>query len=181
MFHTISEWLVIENITGYTCLALFGSDDVASMFGLIDPLMNESSPNLRGRSWLPFQKAPIRSMSTLWIVGKSKHRNGWLIDSDTLAPFSSIYVAILWASAGRVRTRFMIILLGNAKFVNFCGRLGVRLNADQSLYGGSSSHSKNILLRVMNVILFGSPDAHRARPSPNRGRWNHRSAALEGF
>ncbi|KAG2034176.1 hypothetical protein BDR03DRAFT_1013654 [Suillus americanus] len=45
------------------------------------------------------------------------------------------------------------------KFANFCGQPGARLNADQSLYDDSIPRPKSILFRVMNVILFGSPDA----------------------
>jgi len=45
------------------------------------------------------------------------------------------------------------------KFANFCGQPGARLDVDQSLYGDSVPHPKSILFRVMNVILFGSPDA----------------------
>ncbi|KAG1751122.1 hypothetical protein EDB19DRAFT_1903981 [Suillus lakei] len=50
-------------------------------------------------------------------------------------------------------------LFCNAKFVNFCGQPGARLNVDQSLYGESNTRSKRIFLRLMNVMLFGSPDA----------------------
>ncbi|OAX31110.1 hypothetical protein K503DRAFT_870764, partial [Rhizopogon vinicolor AM-OR11-026] len=52
-------------------------------------------------------------------------------------------------------------LFSNSKFVNFCGQPGARLDADQSLHGDPSDSPKNIILRVMNIILFGSPDAHR--------------------
>ncbi|KIK45677.1 hypothetical protein CY34DRAFT_801301 [Suillus luteus UH-Slu-Lm8-n1] len=45
------------------------------------------------------------------------------------------------------------------KFANFCGQPGARLDADQSLYNDSIPRSKSIFFRVMNVILFGSPDA----------------------
>lgn len=44
--------------------------------------------------------------------------------------------------------------------MNFCGQPGARLNADQSLYGDTNTRSNNILLRVMNFILFGSPNAY---------------------
>ncbi|KAG1733752.1 hypothetical protein EDB19DRAFT_1911469 [Suillus lakei] len=46
------------------------------------------------------------------------------------------------------------------KFVNFCGQPGARLDADQSLYGDSIHRPKSVLFRVMNIVLFGSPDAH---------------------
>ncbi|KAG2119360.1 hypothetical protein DEU56DRAFT_929013 [Suillus clintonianus] len=45
-------------------------------------------------------------------------------------------------------------------FVNFCGQPGARLDAKQSLYGDSNMHPKNFFFRIMNIILFGSLDAH---------------------
>ncbi|KAG2344560.1 hypothetical protein BDR05DRAFT_947258 [Suillus weaverae] len=100
------------------------------------------------------------------------------ITSDTsLAPFSSEEVANMLSlmdplmnSAGVeheyahehsvwIVARFMAEFC-NAKFVNFCGQPGARLNADQSLYGDLNTCSDNILLRVMNIVLFGSPNAH---------------------
>ncbi|KAG2139270.1 hypothetical protein DEU56DRAFT_912107 [Suillus clintonianus] len=57
-----------------------------------------------------------------------------------------------------IAARFMRLFC-NAKFVNFCGQPGARLDVDQSLYGEYDTCSKKIILRVMNVILFGSPDA----------------------
>ncbi|KAG1838590.1 hypothetical protein DFJ58DRAFT_813820 [Suillus subalutaceus] len=47
----------------------------------------------------------------------------------------------------------------NVKFVNFCGQPGARLNADKSLYGDPNTRSNNIL-RVINFMLFGSPNAY---------------------
>ncbi|KAG2358330.1 hypothetical protein BDR07DRAFT_1337834 [Suillus spraguei] len=47
-------------------------------------------------------------------------------------------------------------LFCNAKFVNFCGQPGARLDVDQSLYGKPNVHW---ILRVMNIVLFGSFDA----------------------
>ncbi|KAG2139269.1 hypothetical protein DEU56DRAFT_800456 [Suillus clintonianus] len=47
-----------------------------------------------------------------------------------------------------------------AKFVNFCGQLGARLDADQSLYDSNIEKSKPILFRVLNVALFNSPTIH---------------------
>ncbi|KAG2048579.1 hypothetical protein BDR06DRAFT_757383 [Suillus hirtellus] len=100
------------------------------------------------------------------------------ITSDTsLAPFSSEEVASmlslmdpLMGSAGIehehphehsvwIVARFMEEFC-NVKFVNFCGQPGARLNADQSLYGDTNTRSNNIFLRVMNFILFGSPNAY---------------------
>ncbi|KAG1839305.1 hypothetical protein DFJ58DRAFT_859591 [Suillus subalutaceus] len=54
--------------------------------------------------------------------------------------------------------RFMGDFCGD-KFANFCGQPGARLDADQSLYNDTIPRPKSILFRVMNVILFGSPDA----------------------
>lgn len=48
-----------------------------------------------------------------------------------------------------------------AKFVNFCGQLGARLDADQSLYDSNSKKKpKPILIRILNVALFNSPKIH---------------------
>jgi hypothetical protein len=100
------------------------------------------------------------------------------ITSDTsLAPFSSEEVASMLSlmdplmnSAGIeheyahehsvwIVARFMGEFC-HVKFVNFCGQPGARLNADQSLYGDHNTRSNNILLRVMNIILFGSPNTY---------------------
>ncbi|KAG1902370.1 uncharacterized protein F5891DRAFT_161438 [Suillus fuscotomentosus] len=59
----------------------------------------------------------------------------------------------VWIAARLMR------LLCNAKFVNFCGQPGARLDVDQSLYGEHDTRSKKIIIRIMNVILFGSPVA----------------------
>ncbi|KAG2124706.1 hypothetical protein BD769DRAFT_863834 [Suillus cothurnatus] len=55
--------------------------------------------------------------------------------------------------------RFMGLFCFN-NFVNFCGQPGARLDVGQSLYGDSDTQPKNIFFRVMNIILFGSLDAH---------------------
>lgn len=48
-----------------------------------------------------------------------------------------------------------------AKFVNFCGQLGARLDADRSLYDSDGKEkSKHILIRILNVALFNSPNIH---------------------
>jgi hypothetical protein len=47
-----------------------------------------------------------------------------------------------------------------AKFVNFCGQLGARLDADQSLYDSDSKKPKPILVRILNIALFNSPHIH---------------------
>ncbi|KAJ8584356.1 hypothetical protein M405DRAFT_798136, partial [Rhizopogon salebrosus TDB-379] len=57
--------------------------------------------------------------------------------------------------------RYMHIFI-RAKFVNFCGQRGARLDADQSLYESSSERERSpMVLRILNVILFNSPDLHR--------------------
>jgi hypothetical protein len=48
-------------------------------------------------------------------------------------------------------------LLGNAKFVNFCGQPGARLDVDQSIYGKPNALPPWIL-RFMKFALFGSFD-----------------------
>lgn len=101
------------------------------------------------------------------------HAHAENITSDTcLAPFAPSEIAsmlglvdLLKDSTNKERehsvwiaARFMRLFC-NAKFVNFCGQPGARLDVDQSLYGEHDTRSKKIILRVMNVILFGSPDA----------------------
>ncbi|KAG0695218.1 hypothetical protein DFH29DRAFT_880177 [Suillus ampliporus] len=82
------------------------------------------------------------------------------ITSETcLAPFASDEVASSTDKEHEHSVWIVARFMGefcNAKFVNFCGQPGARLDADQSLYGDFNIHSKNILLRMMNVILFGT-------------------------
>ncbi|KAG1732077.1 hypothetical protein EDB19DRAFT_1912261 [Suillus lakei] len=94
------------------------------------------------------------------------------ITSETcLAPFASDEVASmlslvdsLMSSANEEREHSVWIvarftrLFCNAKFVNFCGQPGARLDVDQSLYGKRNAHPKWIL-RLMKFTLFGSFDA----------------------
>jgi hypothetical protein len=56
--------------------------------------------------------------------------------------------------------RLLTASSGFNNFVNFCGQPGARLDVGQSLYGDSDTQPKNIFFRVMNIILFGSLDAH---------------------
>ncbi|KAG1822485.1 uncharacterized protein BJ212DRAFT_1296539 [Suillus subaureus] len=49
-------------------------------------------------------------------------------------------------------------IVGNAKFVNFCGQPGTQLDVDQSLYGKPNALLKWIL-RFIKFALFGSFDA----------------------
>ncbi|KAG2151269.1 uncharacterized protein EDB93DRAFT_308884 [Suillus bovinus] len=102
------------------------------------------------------------------------HAHAENITSETcLAPFAPNEVASMLGLVDHLKdstnqerehsvwiaARFMR-LFSNAKFVNFCGQPGARLDVDQSLYGEHDIRSKNIVLRIMNVILFGSPVAH---------------------
>ncbi|OJA08948.1 hypothetical protein AZE42_07505 [Rhizopogon vesiculosus] len=75
--------------------------------------------------------------------------------------------------------RFMRLFY-HAMFTNFYGQPGARLDPDQWLYGDPSSRSKGILLRAINIILLGSPDAYKKAlhrvwvdGSPIRQRWKH--------
>ncbi|KAG1861743.1 hypothetical protein DFJ58DRAFT_245660 [Suillus subalutaceus] len=94
------------------------------------------------------------------------------ITSETcLAPFASNevdsmlgLVDSLMSSANKERehsvwivARFMRLFC-NAKFVNFCGQPGARLDVDQSLYGEPNALPKWIC-RFMTFTLFGSFDA----------------------
>ncbi|KAG2135052.1 hypothetical protein BD769DRAFT_449254 [Suillus cothurnatus] len=94
------------------------------------------------------------------------------ITSETcLAPFASDevdsmlgLVDLLMSSANKERehsvwivARFMRLFC-NAKFVNFCGQPGARLDVDQSLYGKPNTLPKWIR-RFINFSLFGSFDA----------------------
>ncbi|KAG2038646.1 hypothetical protein BDR03DRAFT_895142 [Suillus americanus] len=97
-----------------------------------------------------------------------------ITSESCLAPFASNEVDSMLGLVDSLMTRFtrllckprpvlvcaahfLTALLGNAKFVNFCGQPGARLGVDQSLYGKPNDRSKRIL-RVMNVFLFGSFD-----------------------
>jgi hypothetical protein len=45
--------------------------------------------------------------------------------------------------------------------MNFCGQPGARLDSDQRLYQDApGSPSRGIFLRVINITLFGSPEAY---------------------
>lgn len=55
---------------------------------------------------------------------------------------------------------FLTTLPARASFRNFSGQPIARLDAEQSLYGDSNTRSKTILFRIMDLIMFGSPDAH---------------------
>jgi hypothetical protein len=47
------------------------------------------------------------------------------------------------------------------KFVNWCGQPTARLDADRSIYEEATSQQRtSLLLRLLNRLLFGSPQAH---------------------
>ncbi|KIK39690.1 hypothetical protein CY34DRAFT_807977 [Suillus luteus UH-Slu-Lm8-n1] len=93
------------------------------------------------------------------------------ITSETcLAPFASDEVASmlglvdsLMSSANEEREHSVWIvarftrLFCNAKFVNFCGQPGARLDVDQSIYGKSNA-LPTWILHFMKFTLFGSFD-----------------------
>ncbi|OAX33708.1 hypothetical protein K503DRAFT_775307 [Rhizopogon vinicolor AM-OR11-026] len=95
------------------------------------------------------------------------HAQAENITSDScLAPFGPDEVASMLTlmdpltKSVNSKREHSVWIVGNAKFVNFCGQPGARLEADQSLYENPESRQKNFILRVMNLILFGSPDAY---------------------
>ncbi|EIW77586.1 hypothetical protein CONPUDRAFT_145883 [Coniophora puteana RWD-64-598 SS2] len=45
------------------------------------------------------------------------------------------------------------------RFFNFCGQIGARLDADQTVYY-RDKRRRSILLRIMSPFLFGAPDVH---------------------
>ncbi|KAG1839795.1 hypothetical protein F4604DRAFT_1691067 [Suillus subluteus] len=61
-------------------------------------------------------------------------------------------------SSANEEREYSVWIVGNAKFVNFCGQPGARLDVDQSLYGKPNALPKWIR-RFMTFTLFGSFDA----------------------
>ncbi|KAG0708037.1 hypothetical protein DFH29DRAFT_563050 [Suillus ampliporus] len=107
---------------------------------LKEMIMHAQAENITSETCLaPFAPNEVASMLSLV---------GLLMNSANMEREHSVWIA----------ARFMRLFC-NAKFVNFCGQPGARLDVDQSLYGDSDTRSKKTFLRVMNVILFGSPDA----------------------
>ncbi|KAG1877523.1 hypothetical protein F4604DRAFT_1758025 [Suillus subluteus] len=56
----------------------------------------------------------------------------------------------------RCMERFCIV-----NFLNFCGQPSARRNTNKLIYEYSDKRSDTILSRVMNLVMFGSPNAHR--------------------
>ncbi|KAG2053024.1 hypothetical protein BDR06DRAFT_956884 [Suillus hirtellus] len=103
-------------------------------------VMHAHAENITSETCLaPFAPSEVESM-----LGLVDH----LKDSTNKEREHSVWIA----------ARFMRLFC-NAKFVNFCGQPGARLDVDQSLYGEHDTHMKKTILRIMNIILFGSPVA----------------------
>ncbi|KAG2127914.1 uncharacterized protein EDB93DRAFT_1109131 [Suillus bovinus] len=160
---------LIGNVRGVKC-----GDHITSF---IAPLPGYA---LESQYWLHVElypnKRPLPKVVVMRLREIVMYTQADNVTSDTsLTPFSSEEVASMLSlmdplmdSAGIeyphehsvwIVARFMGEFC-NVKFVNFCGQPGARLNADQSLYRDTNTHSNNILLRVMNFILFGSPNAY---------------------
>lgn len=56
---------------------------------------------------------------------------------------------------------FLIKFLGIVNFLNFYGQPNARRNTNKLLYEYSDKRSNTILSRIMNLVMFGSPNAHR--------------------
>ncbi|KAG2034509.1 hypothetical protein BDR03DRAFT_900965 [Suillus americanus] len=108
-------------------------------------VMHAHAENITSETCLaPFAADEVASMLSLVDL---------LMNSDTNDSAHKEREHSVWIVARLMR------LFCNAKFVNFCGQPGARLNVDQSLYRESITRPKRIFLRLMNVMLFGSPDA----------------------
>ncbi|KAH7914526.1 hypothetical protein BJ138DRAFT_1079243 [Hygrophoropsis aurantiaca] len=57
-----------------------------------------------------------------------------------------------------VMARFLR-MFARTKFFNFCGQIGARLDADQTVYY-KDKRRKSVLLRILSPLLFGAPDIH---------------------
>ncbi|KAH7924791.1 hypothetical protein BV22DRAFT_1034753 [Leucogyrophana mollusca] len=104
------------------------------------------------------------------------HANAEAITSSTyLAPFDKEELAkmrdlldSLQDGVNEKRPYFVCViarmmrLFSNIRFFNFCGQPGARLDADQSVYEKSKikDDKKSVLLRIMNIVLFGAPEVH---------------------
>ncbi|KIJ08402.1 hypothetical protein PAXINDRAFT_172933 [Paxillus involutus ATCC 200175] len=108
------------------------------------------------------------------LKGTLIHANAEAITSDTsLAPFDIEELGrmldlvdkmqegamegqpdMVWVIARLTR------MFSHAKFVNFYGQLGARLNADQSVYADQHENRAPRLFDVVDIFLFGSASAH---------------------
>ncbi|KAG2139280.1 hypothetical protein DEU56DRAFT_707667, partial [Suillus clintonianus] len=119
-----------DHILFETSLVPFTADQVTSMLGLIDPLMSESFPDAM----------LTRNASTL--------HGSQVRQSRT--------VGCLFLICMSISARWMKIFC-NAKFKNFCGQPGARLDIDRSLYRKSGNQPPPFSFSVMNVFLFNVP------------------------
>ncbi|KAF8842359.1 hypothetical protein BDN67DRAFT_1001698 [Paxillus ammoniavirescens] len=108
------------------------------------------------------------------LKGTLVHANAEAITSDTsLAPFDVEELGrmldlvdkmqegamkgqpdMVWVIARLMR------MFSHAKFVNFYGQLGARLNADQSVYADQRENRVPRLFNLVDIFLFGSASAH---------------------
>ncbi|KAG6333453.1 hypothetical protein ID866_5634 [Astraeus odoratus] len=84
------------------------------------------------------------------------------LDTDVMAKMSELVdkfeVCIVLNS--RVLPLVFIYLLGHTKFVNFSGQPCARLNVDQSIYRPSDGPSLSLIIRLFDLLLFGSASVH---------------------
>ncbi|KAG2121819.1 hypothetical protein BD769DRAFT_1641370 [Suillus cothurnatus] len=127
-----------------------------TVVALKEIVMHAHAENITSETCLaPFAPDEVASMLDLvdHLEGESVSDAGGLLLTVFSDSTNKEREHSVWITARLMR------LFSNAKFVNFCGQSGARLDVDQSLYGDHDNHSKNIALRIMNVILFGSPNA----------------------
>ncbi|KIJ66565.1 hypothetical protein HYDPIDRAFT_109616, partial [Hydnomerulius pinastri MD-312] len=101
------------------------------------------------------------------------HATAETITSETsLAPFDGEELSRMLEltkdledSVGRQHPHALCVLarfarmFARTKFFNFCGQIGARLDADQTVYYNHRQH-KSFFLRCMSPFLFGAPDVH---------------------
>ncbi|KAF9219938.1 hypothetical protein BS17DRAFT_362768 [Gyrodon lividus] len=118
---------------------------------------------------------PIAQEDLESLKGTLIHANAEAITSDTsLAPFDVDELGRMLdlvdrmqegAKEGQPEMVWVIARLmrmfSHAKFVNFYGQIGARLNADKSVYAEPEEDSRaSRLLDVFDLVLFGSASAH---------------------
>lgn len=59
-----------------------------------------------------------------------------------------------------VVARFMSEFI-KAKFFNFCGQPGARLDSDQTIYFKDHDHHQSLLFIIASLLLFGAPHTHQ--------------------
>jgi hypothetical protein len=69
-------------------------------------------------------------------------------------------------------------LLARARFSNFYGEIGARLGTDHAIYADDNSLDRRPIVKLFNLILFGSPSSHVRKidsvwvdQAVNRPRW----------